>query len=168
MSLSPSSDISFGWEEITVNTLSVPRDNVYRNEKVIVPKTSGNGCTNWNGNINMTSERSDTDDSVEGKERSNLIDVGVTTASKQESNLKEVISKHLEIKPDVYEKLPKDVYRMKKAHDMSESEDSYLLDFAVKSASVVKLAKDNCRKKKTHDELRKEDSGSDREVTSNK
>jgi hypothetical protein len=127
---------------------------------VNVPNKFYNECANSSDNINMTPESSDSDDSLEGKEERSLSSFGVTAASKEESSLKEARevlahSKDLAAKPDLSEKVSKNIYRMKKTHDVSESEDSY----------SQKLTKDNCKKKKTHDVLRREDSESDREVT---
>jgi hypothetical protein len=155
--MSSSSDISFGWEE--VNTCSISRDRSYGIQRENVPNKFAGECASSNDNINMASESSDSDDSVEGKEKRNLGVFDVTAASKEESSLKgarevPADSKDLEVKPDLSKKVPEDTYRKKKTHDMSESEYSY----------SHKLAKDSCKKKKNH-VLKREDSESDREVT---
>ncbi|XP_021922112.1 uncharacterized protein LOC110830970 isoform X2 [Zootermopsis nevadensis] len=144
--MSPFSDTSFGWEEITPNTHSVSRDSSYVNGKVNVSNKFANECTNSNDNVYMTSDSSDSDDSIDDDEAR----FGVTAARKEESSVQDLV-----VKPDLPEKVLKDIYRMKKEHDVSESEDSY----------SQKSAKDNCKKKRKH-VLKKEDSESDTEIPS--
>jgi hypothetical protein len=137
---SPSSDISFGWQEVT------------------------NTCPDQITTI----EYSDSDVPIDGKGGRNFSDLGVTTTNKEESNLSEAserlaYSKHLTVKPAVSEKLVKDLYRPKRTRDLSESEDCESVStchsgeelaqsqkLAVMSDLSVKLAEDSWRMKKTH------------------
>lgn len=173
---SPSSDISFGWEEITVNTHPISRYNAYGIER---RNSSGNECSNSHEQRNQTTENSDSVESIECALGRDVCCLGVTEASKGESNFRESKEgvahyEHMAIKPAVSEELVRDIYRMKETHHMSESEDSdsvstchsrrelvYSQKLVLESASSVKLADSSCKKKKVHDVPRREGSGSD-------
>jgi hypothetical protein len=171
---SSSSDISFGWEEITVNTQPISRHSFYGIER---RNTCVNECPNSLEERNGTTKNSNSVASVEGKLGRDVCCLGVTAASKEGSNFREskewvAHSKHQATKPALSEELVSD--RTKETHYGSESEDSEsvstchsereLVDsqkLELESASSVKLADSSCKKKKVRDVPRREDSGSD-------
>jgi hypothetical protein len=172
---SSSSNISFGWEEITVNTHPISRHSAYGIER---RNSSVNECSNSREQRNRTTENSDSVASIERTLGRDVCCLGITAASKGENNFKESKEgvahyKHMAVKPAVSEKFVRDIYRMKETHHMSESEDSdsastchsrrelYSQKLVLESASSVKSADSSYKKKKVHDVPRREGSGSD-------
>lgn len=173
---SSSSDISFGWEEITVNTHPISRHSAYGIER---RNTSVNECSNSREQRNRTTENSDSVASIERTLGRDVCCLGVKATSKGENNFKESKKgvahyKHMLIKHAVSEELVGDMYRMKETHHMSETEDAesvstchsrrelvYSQKLELESALSVKLADSSCKKKKVHDVSRREGSGSD-------
>jgi hypothetical protein len=173
---SPSSEVSFGWEEITENTNLISRCSSYGIESRNSPvNESSNSYKKWN----RTTEDSD---SVSSTEHTLLRDVGcldVTAVSKGESNFREdnkfeAHTKYMTIKPVLSENLVRDICRMKKTHRMSESEDSESdstchfrresvnsQKLVLESPASVKLVETSCIEKNSHDVSRREESGSD-------
>jgi hypothetical protein len=140
---SPSSDVSFGWEEITVNTHLISRHSSCGIQR---RNSSVNECSNSYEQRNGTTEKSDSVASIEHTLGRDVCCLGVTASSKRKNNFKEskgvvAHSIHMAIKPAVSEELVRNIYRMKEKH-MSENEDSDSLS--------------TC-----HDVLRREGSGSD-------
>ncbi|XP_023710902.1 uncharacterized protein LOC111866307 isoform X2 [Cryptotermes secundus] len=141
--------------------------------------SSGNECSNSHEQRNRTTENSDSVESIECALGSDVCCLGVTEATKEESNFKESKEgvahyEHMAIKSAVTEEFVRDIYRMKETQHMSESEDSdsvstchsrrelvYSQKLVSDSASSVKLADSSCKKKKVHDVPRREGSGSD-------
>jgi hypothetical protein len=170
--LSPSSDVSFGWEEITENTNLISYGIESRNSPV---NESSNSYEKWN----RTTEDSDSVSSTEHTLGRDVCCLDVTAVSKGESNFREgneleAHTKYTTVKPILSEKFVRDNCRMKKTHRMSKSEESESdstchsrresvnsQQLVLESHSSVKLVDSSCIEKNTHDVSRREESGSD-------
>ena len=153
---SPSSDISCGWEEVPIHTRTDSRRSSYESDNVHTPSTCAGECTNLNEHINVATEDSNSNESVEGKEERNF---GVTATNK-ESNFREdkervAKSTHLALKSVVSENLGSSNCRMNKRRDSVSVGHSEELSYP------QKLAEDSYKEKKTHNIPMREDSGSD-------
>jgi hypothetical protein len=173
---SPSSEVSFGWEEITETTNLISR---HSSNGIESRNLTLNESSNYYEKWKATFEDSDSVSSTEHKVERIVCCSAVKAVSKGESNLREgkeleAHSKHMTIRPAVSEKLVRDICRMKTAHHMSGSEDSESdgtchsrresvnsQELVLESPSSVKLEDRSCIKKKIHDVSRREKSGSD-------
>jgi hypothetical protein len=122
---SPSSDVSFGWEEITVNTHHISRQSSYGIQR---RNSSVNECPNSYEQGYRTTENSNSVASMEHTSGRDFSCLGVMVASTGKNNIREskgglAHSIHMAIKPAVSEELVRNIHRMKEKH-MSESEDS--------------------------------------------
>jgi hypothetical protein len=158
---SPSSEISFGWQEVPTHTHTASSCSSDESDGVDTPSTCAGECTNSNEQIKVATEDSKSRESVQGKEERNF---GVTATNKEEVVAK---STHLVLKSVVSQNLENSNFRMNKTRDSIESisvghseESSYPQNLA------GNLAEDSCRKKKTHDVPMREDSGSDNSADS--
>jgi len=152
---SPSSDISFGWEEVP-GTAS--RCSSSESEGVHSSSSLASACTDSNEQINVTTEDRHFNESIEGKEERSL---GVTATN--EVNLREdkkrvAKSTRLALKSVVSENLESRNFSMNKTCDSVEGvSEVHSEEFSYPK----KLAKDDCRKKKTRDVPMRKYSGSD-------
>jgi hypothetical protein len=151
--VSPYSDVSFGWEEITVNAHLTSKHSSYEIESGNSPVSE---CLNSDDERKGTSDDRDSLSSTEHSIGRDVSCLDETVASKRESEL------------------AKDVYSMKNTHNMSESEDSesgstchsrresaHSQNLVLEPASPVKLADSSFIKKKADEVSRKEEYGSD-------
>jgi hypothetical protein len=151
---SPSSDISFGWQEVPVHA---PRGSSNESEVVHSSSSFASECTDSDEQLDVTTEDRHFNESIEGKEKESF---GVTVTNKE--NLREderaAKSTHLPLKSVVSENLGGPNFRMNKTRDNVESVSGV---HSEELCYPQKLAEDSCKKKKTHAVPMKEDSGSD-------
>jgi hypothetical protein len=152
---SPSSDVSFGWQEVPAQTHTVPRSSSNEREDARSSSSLASECTDSNEQLDVTADDRHLNESIEGKEENNF---GVTATNKE--NLREdkeraAKSTHLGLKSVVSENFGGHSFRMDKTRESVSEVHSEEL------SSPQKLVKDHCKKKKTHDISMREDCGSD-------
>ena len=155
---SPSSDISFGWQEVPAHARVASRCSSFESEGVHSSSSFASECTDSYEQINVTTEDMHSNESVEGKEEKSF---GITATNKE--NLREdeeqvAKSTHLALKSDVSENLGSRNFRKNKTRDSVERVSE---GHSEELPYPQKMAEDNCKKKKTHDVPVMEDSGSD-------
>jgi hypothetical protein len=157
---SPSSDISFGWEEVPVGTRAASNSSSDESDGVHTPIAFASECTNAVKQINVTPQDSNASES-ECKEERN---VGVTTTNKKSNLREDTESTHLAFKNVVPENLRKNYFRMNETRDSVES-----VIVCHSEELAGKLAKDGCKKKTKRDFMREDcwsdSSGDSVEVT---
>jgi hypothetical protein len=150
---SPSSDVSFGWQEVPTHT--APRCSFDEGEDVRSSSSFASECTDSNEELDVTADDRHLNESVEGKEKKKF---GATATNKEnfrEDKERAAKSTHLGLKRVVSENFGGRSFRLDKTREsVSEVNSEELSD-------LQKLAKDHCKKKKTHDIPMREDSGSD-------
>jgi hypothetical protein len=155
---SPSSDLSFGWQDVPAHPPAASRCSSSESESVHSSSSFASTCTDSNVQINVTTEDRHFNESIEGKEERSF---GVTATNKvnlREDKERVAKSTHSTLKSVVSENLESRNFRMNKTCDSVEGvSEVHSQEFSYPQ----KLAEDNCRKKKTHDVPMKEDSGSD-------
>lgn len=152
--LSPSSEISFCWEEVPAHPRTASSCSSSENEGVHSSSSFASASTNSNEKISVTTEDRHFNESLEGKEERSF---GVTVTNKVDLK-KKGKSTHLALKSVVSENLENRNFRMNKTCDSTEDvSEVHSEEFSYPQ----KLAEDNCRKKKTLDVPMREDSGSD-------
>ena len=155
---SPSSDISFGWQEVPAHPLTASRCSSNTSESVHSSSSFASACTDSNEQINVTTEDRHFNESLEVKEERSF---GVTATNKvnlREEKERVAKSTHLALKNVVSENLESRNFRMNKTCDSVEGvSEVHSEEFSYPQ----KLAEVSCRKKKTHDVPMREDSGSD-------
>jgi glutamine synthetase adenylyltransferase len=155
---SPSSDISFGWQEVPAHPRTASRCSSNESDSVHSSSSFASACTNSSEQISVTTEDRHFNELREGKEE---ISCGVTATNKV--NLredKETVAKstHLALKSVVSENLKSRNFRMNETCDSVEGiSEVHSEEFSYSQ----KVTEDNCRKKKTHDVSMREDSGSE-------
>jgi len=155
---SPSSDISFGWQEVPAHPRTASRCSSNESERVHSSSSFASACTDSDEQISVTTEDRHFSESIEGKEERSF---GVTATNKvnlREDKERVAKSTHLALKSVVSENLASRNFRMNETCDSVEGvSEVHSEEFSYSQ----KVAEDNCRKKKTHDVSMREDSGSE-------
>jgi hypothetical protein len=151
---SPSSDTSFGWQEVPSHPRTASRCSSSDSERVHSSSSFASACTDSNEQISVTAEDRHLNESIEGKEERSF---GVTATNKvnlREDKERVAKSTHLALKSVASENLESRNFRMNETCDSVEVHSE---EFSLSQ----KVAEDNCRKKKTRDVSMREDSGSE-------
>jgi hypothetical protein len=155
---SPSSDISFGWQEVPAHPPTATEGSSKESERVHSSSSFASTCTDSNEQISVTTEDMHFNESIEGKEERSF---GVTATNKVnlgEDKERVAKSTHLALKSVVSENLESRNFRMNETCDSVEGvSEVHSEEFSYSQ----KVAEDNCRKKKTHYVSMREDSGSE-------
>lgn len=154
---SPSSDISFGWQEVPAHTRVASRCSSNESEGVHSSSSFASECTDSYDQINVTSEDRHANESVEVEEKS----FGVTATNEEhlrEGDERVAKSTHLALKSAVSENLGSRNFRKNETLDSVESVSE---GHSEELPNPKKLAEDNCKMNKIHDVPMREDSGSD-------
>jgi len=155
---SPSSDISFGWQEVRGHTRTASRCSSNESESARSSSSFASVCTDSNEQISVTTEDRHFNESIEVKEGRSF---GVTVTNKvnlREDKERVAKSTHLALKSVVSENLESRNFRMNKTCDSVEGvSEVHSEEFSYPQ----KLAEDNCRKKRKHAVPMRKDSGSD-------
>jgi len=155
---SPSSDISFGWQEVPAHPRTASRCSSSESEGVQSSGSLASSCTDSNEKIGVTSEDRHFNESIEGKEERSFGVTGTNKVNLREDKKRVAKSTHLALKSVVSENLESPNFRMNKTCDSVEGVSEVHSD---EFSYPQKMAEDDCRKKKTRDVPMRENSGSD-------
>lgn len=155
---SPSSDISFGWQEVPAHPRTASSCSSNESEGVHSSSSFASACTDSNEQISVTAEDMHFNESIEGKEERSFDVTATNKVNLRENKERVAKSTHLALKSVVSENLESCNFRTNKTYDSVEGvSEVHSEEFSYPQ----KLAEDNCRKKKPHDVPMREDSGSD-------